>query len=136
MTPESISGEESEPRPKVILIVEDEFLARLAVADYLRDSGYTVIEVSRASEALTVIASQSQIDLVFADINVPGWLDGEALANWLSIRRPDIPVILTSGAITPSLDRNPGVFRFIPKPYALTHVEQIIRGLLGQAPDS
>jgi CheY-like chemotaxis protein len=133
MAPETHSDEEPQPRPQVILLVEDEFLVRLAAADYLRDSGYTVIEVSSAGEALTVIASQTQIDLVFSDINLPGWMDGEVFANWLSIRRPDIPVILTSGAVTPTLLRDSDVFRFVSKPYVMADVEQGIRELLGKA---
>ncbi|HEY0748196.1 MAG TPA: response regulator [Steroidobacteraceae bacterium] len=133
MTPVCTSDEVSQPRPPVILVIEDELLVRLSIADYLRDAGYVVIEVSSASEALTIIASQTQIDLVFSDINLPGWMDGEVLANWLSIRRPDIPVILTSGAITPSLRRSPDVFRFISKPYALMKVEEEIKALLAKA---
>ena len=125
--------EPPQPRGKVILVIEDEFLVRLMIADHLRASGYVVIEVANASEALIVIASQTQIDLVFTDINVPGWLDGEALANWLSIRRPDIPVILTSGIITPSVNNDSDANRFIPKPYLLTSVEKAIRDLLVKA---
>jgi two-component system, response regulator PdtaR len=133
MTPAHTSDEDSQPRPSVILVVEDDLLVRLSIADYLRDAGYMVIETSNASEALTIIASQTQIELVFSDINLPGWMDGEVLANWLSIRRPDIPVILTSGANTPTLRRNADVFRFISKPYALNMVEEAIRELLGKA---
>ena len=103
------------------------------IADHLRARGYVVIEVANASEALIVIASQTQIDLVFTDINVPGWLDGEVLTNWLSIRRPDIPVILTSGIITPSLKNDSDCIRFIPKPYVLANVEKSIRDLLVKA---
>jgi CheY-like chemotaxis protein len=133
MTPAHTSDEDSQPRPPVILVVEDDLLVRLSIADHLRDAGYRVIETSNASEALTIIASQTQVDLVFSDINLPGWMDGEVLANWLSIRRPDIPVILTSGAIIPTLRRNADVFRFISKPYALNVVEEEIRELLGKA---
>jgi CheY-like chemotaxis protein len=133
MTPDSPSDERAQPRGKVILIIEDEYLVRLMIADHLRASGYVVIEVANASEALVVIASQTQIDLVFSDINVPGWLDGEVLANWLSIRRPDIPVILTSGVITPSLENLSDAFRFMPKPYVLANVEKTIQDLLGEA---
>jgi two-component system, response regulator PdtaR len=133
VTPDSQSVERLQPRATVILIIEDEFLVRLSVAAYLRDSGYTVIEVSNASEALIVIASQTHIDLVFSDIRIPGWMDGEVLANWLSIRRPEIPVILTSGVITPPLKYKTNAFRFIPKPYVLANVEKAIRELLDKA---
>ena len=134
MTRDSQPAERLQPRATVILIIEDEFLVRLAVAAYLRDSGYTVIEVSNASEALIVVASQTHIDLVFSDIRIPGWMDGEVLANWLSIRRPEIPVILTSGVIAPPLKYKTNAFRFIPKPYSLAHVENAIRELLDKAP--
>jgi CheY-like chemotaxis protein len=133
MTPACTSDEDSQPRPQVVLVIEDDLLVRLSIADYLRDAGFLVVETSNASEALTIIASQTQIDLVFADISLPGWMDGEVLANWLSIRRPDIPIILTSGSVTPTLRRDPDMLRFISKPYSMIKVEEEIRELLGRA---
>jgi CheY-like chemotaxis protein len=115
---------------RVVLIVEDEILIRIAIADYLRDVGYSVIESANAQDAIEVVASRVPVDLVFTDINMPGEMDGQSLANWLLAHRPELPVILTSGASNPpggSTNRR----RFIAKPYLAGSVEQHIRELLG-----
>ncbi len=65
-----------------LLLVEDEVLIRLTVADYLRDCGYHVIEASNAQEALSVLTSDIDIDIVFSDVQMPGTIDGFGLARW------------------------------------------------------
>jgi CheY-like chemotaxis protein len=122
------------PSP-VVLVVEDEMSVRLITADYLREVGYTVVEAANAYEALAVIGSQVAIDLVFTDVNMPGVMDGESLANWLSTHRPKIPVILASGAIRLSIDGNSRNRRFIAKPYSLMDVERQISELMQQLSD-
>jgi CheY-like chemotaxis protein len=118
-----------------VLVVEDEMPVRLITAYYLREVGYTVVETANAHEALTVIASQVPIDLVFTDVNMPGTMDGESLANWLSTHRPKTPVILTSGANQPSIGGNSKNRRFIAKPYSLMEVEKQISELMQQPSD-
>jgi CheY-like chemotaxis protein len=82
---------------ETILIVEDEILVRFDVADYLRSCGYQVIEAASASEALAFLQSGNRVDLVFSDVQLPGSMDGFALARWVRTHQPEIKVILTSG---------------------------------------
>ena len=84
--------------PQTILIVEDEVLIRMDVADYLRTCGYRVVEAGDAAEAIAVIESGHRIDLMFSDVQMPGAMDGFALARWVRTHHPQIRVILTSGA--------------------------------------
>jgi two-component system, response regulator PdtaR len=125
------ASDQGDLRPSlVVLVVEDEVSVRLITADYLREVGYSVVEAANAHEALAVFGSQVPIDLVFTDVNMPGVMDGESLANWLSTHRPEIPVIVTSGAIRLSLDGNSRNRRFIAKPYSLMDVEKQISELM------
>jgi CheY-like chemotaxis protein len=94
---DSNNGRRREP---TILIVEDEILVRLAVADYLRKCGYRVLEASNAAEAQTVFAAREPIEIVFSDVNMPGEMNGFALVSWIRQHYPDVKVILTSGAVT------------------------------------
>lgn len=116
----------------MLLIAEDEELIRILVVEYLQDAGFKVIEAVNAAHALAVINEAGPIALVFTDIQMPGEMDGQALAHWLHQHRPDVPVLLTSGVERPLMhpSRNR---RFIPKPYALTEVERHIRELLHRA---
>ncbi|MES2728690.1 MAG: response regulator [Pseudomonadota bacterium] len=84
---------------ETILVVEDEILVRTAIAKYLRDCGYRVVETASADEALHVIQNQNiQIDIVFSDVQMPGTMDGFGLAQWIRQHRPDLEVILTGTA--------------------------------------
>ncbi|GAB0113484.1 response regulator [Acidisoma sp. C75] len=80
-----------------MLVVEDEVLIRLVIADHLRESGYQVIEAGDAAEALGVLRSPAGVDAVFSDVQMPGDLDGFALAQWIKRHRPGVKVLLTSG---------------------------------------
>lgn len=83
--------------PQTVLVVEDEILVRMVIADYLRDCGYRVIEAGNAQEALTVLQSSEQIDIVFSDVQMPGEMDGFGLARWIRQNQPRVRVLLTSG---------------------------------------
>jgi len=82
-----------------ILVVEDEILIRLAMADDLRRSGFNVIEASNAEEALSVLSTTPDIALVVTDIRMPGRIDGLALANWVRRHAPRVKVAVASANI-------------------------------------
>jgi two-component system, response regulator PdtaR len=132
----SVAADEESAVPIIILVVEDWVGLRMPVAHYLRGSGYTVIESSNAQDALEVIASGIRIHLVFSDIQMPGDLNGIALAKHLEIQHPDLPVILTSGDATvkPAVPSGP-LRQFLRKPYELDALERRIAALVGKASD-
>jgi CheY-like chemotaxis protein len=124
------------PQPRLrlrtarILVVEDEVLVRVLVAEELRLAGFSVIEAGRADEALTFIKADEQVDLVFSDIRMPGSLNGLQLAQILRDRYPDIPVILTSGNAFPG---HIGIVEaFVPKPYEVTEIIALISEILAE----
>jgi DNA-binding NtrC family response regulator len=90
-------------RPVWVLIVEDETLIRLLVADILRDAGFEVVTAAHAGEAVTILKSTDQIDYVFTDIMMPGVMNGIALAKWIKGHRPGLPVAFTSGVLRSKL---------------------------------
>jgi CheY-like chemotaxis protein len=113
-----------------VLVVDDELMVRMPIAEFLRDCGYAVIEASNASEAMAMIDAEA-VELVFSDVRMPGSMDGLGLARWLRTTHPEIPVILTSGYIggRAGPDSVPGV-RFIPKPYSQANVAERIAALI------
>ena len=70
----------SRNRHATVLLVEDEILVRWATAAVLREAGYQVLDVETADEALPILEGRSDIAVVFTDINMPGDMDGQALA--------------------------------------------------------
>jgi CheY-like chemotaxis protein len=119
---------------ETVLVVEDEVLLRLIVAEYLRDCGYKVIEAADADEALVVLEQPDlRIDVLFSDIEMPGSMDGFALAQWTRANRPGLEVILTGtvpravNAAADLCDEGP-----MPKPYEPQSVHDRIRRLLAR----
>ena len=96
--------EQSEPQPRLeprpgntVLVVEDEVLVRLAVADYLRGSGFQVLEAANGAEAVAILSADIAVDVVCSHLQMPGDLNGFALARWVRCNRPSVPTLLTSG---------------------------------------
>jgi CheY-like chemotaxis protein len=83
-----------------LLVVDEEVLSRLVIADYLRECGYRVYEAAGSDEAIEVLASPDvAIDLVLCDVLMPaGSVNGFALARWIREHHPDVKVVLSSGA--------------------------------------
>jgi CheY-like chemotaxis protein len=101
-----------------ILVIEDEPLIRMTVADDLRDAGFEVLEASNADEALLLFEQQSSIHAIFTDIDMPGVLDGLKLAWVVKERWPTVEIVITSGHRNVGDCDMPDRAVFFPKPYA------------------
>lgn len=116
-------------RANVVLVVEDEILIRLAIADRLRDAGFRVYEAANGSEAIDLLLHYChEIDAVFSDVMMPGPIDGPALVSWMSVNCPKVPVLMASGAPGSSAEVT-GVMAaglFFMKPYDMDKVATII----------
>jgi len=112
-----------------ILVVEDEVLVRIMVTEELRAQGYTVIEATNASEAISVLQSSMRIDLVLTDIRMPGDLDGLGLARMMRREHPLVKVVMASGH-KPDTEENEIVDGFFFKPYDLPKLVGHINSLL------
>jgi two-component system, response regulator PdtaR len=115
-------------RPQVgelrVLVVEDEMLIRIAVAEELRAAGLRVVETVTADEAWSYLQAGGQADLVFTDICLPGSMDGLEFARRVKAHYPDLNIILTSGNDQHmAMD---GLGHFLPKPYAIDHAVKLI----------
>jgi len=106
-------------------VVEDEVLVRMAVALHLREAGYTVIEAVDAADAMRVLIALP-VALVFADINIPGPMDGSALADWIDSTHPQVRVLMTSGRHPAASSARP----FIGKPYDFQSLVEMIDGMV------
>ncbi|GJE52731.1 Blue-light-activated protein [Methylobacterium tardum] len=101
----------------VVLVVEDEDLIRMIAADMLQDEGYTVLEVATADDAWPLLESRSDIGVLFTDVNMPGHMDGLALAARVAERWPHIRLVVTSGRCGLSTHELPDNGQFVQKPY-------------------
>ena len=121
--------------PKTVLVVEDEFLIRSMIIDYLTECGYHVIEAGTGDEAVEVLLrTVLTVNVVVSDVMMPGTTDGFALARWVGKWRPDIKVVLTSGLARTADAGDTSCFDapVLRKPYDLAKLERRIKGLLAQ----
>jgi len=117
---------------ETILLVEDEVLVRMPIAQYLRDCGYKVIEAVNADEAITVLLhKETVVDLVFSDIEMPGAVDGFGLAKWIREHRPGLDVLL-AGTVPRAVENAKELCEQgpVPKPYDAQIVHNHIKRLL------
>ncbi len=80
-----------------VLLVEDEGGVRDLTTRVLERSGYLVVPVASAREALLVAEGSTRLDLVVSDVVMPGGMSGVELGERLARSRPDLPVLYISG---------------------------------------
>jgi CheY-like chemotaxis protein len=115
----------------VVLVVENERLERVSTAMHLRKSGFDVIEAADGDEARRVLDSV-HVNVVFADLAMPGQTNGLALLRWLRERHPAIKTIVQSSSETDMAALN-GYGIFLSKPYRLVDLDYCLQKALATA---
>jgi hypothetical protein len=119
---------------KKILLVDDDSDVRTVVRDALEGSGYQIWEASDSSEALNIWKTNaSQIDLLLADMAMPGSLNGRQLADRLRRERPGLKVIFMSGHILDMAGIIQSHGCFLQKPFSPENLAEIVRSRLDPA---
>jgi len=123
-------GAGTAPLSPKILIVEDDVLIRAAAAQFLRGTGFTVVEAVDVDQALQLLRSE-RIVAVFADVKLPGPRNGIDLMRIVQADFPHTRVLLTSGVVAADEVTLDGV-TLLKKPYFLFELERQLRRLLPQ----
>ena len=119
---------------ETVLVVEDEPAVRQMICEALTQSGYQVLTAGNGVEALEVWGRrQGQVDLLLTDMVMPEGISGRHLADTLLSENPRLKVIYSSGYVgqapDPSdLEKHGGCF--LPKPYTITQLTQIVSDCL------
>jgi DNA-binding response OmpR family regulator len=118
---------------KRVLLVEDEVLIRLFVAESLSDAGFEVIEAGDGDQAMELLAALDRVDLLLTDIQLPSWADGNAVAAEAKRRCPGLPVIYATARPDSLKNKIADCDALVRKPYGPAEVLAVIRRLLGGA---
>lgn len=116
---------------KRVLLVEDEALLRLMAKEELSDLGFTVTASSDADDALAILGSGDEFDILVTDIRMPGSIDGWELARRVKAMRPGMGIIYVSGYPGEIHDPLPGS-HFVKKPYRLAELETALMGQMSR----
>lgn len=114
-----------------LLLVERDIIVRNALAEYLRECGYRVIEAVTAKEARDVLGAADDITLVLAEADAPEG-GGFALRAWIQQNYPGTEVIL-AGSVVRAVEKAGDICKEGPavgKPYHHQTVLDTIRRLL------
>jgi PAS domain S-box-containing protein len=121
---------------ETILIVEDDPAVQATAVDMLSSLGYKVLKAGDGQSALVILRSGMQIDLLFADVVMPGPVRSPDLAREAQSLLPGIAVLFTSGyaqnAIVHGGRLDPGV-DLISKPYCREDLARKVRQVLSKA---
>ncbi len=131
--PAAASGATRARRGETVLVVEDAPGVRALASTALVSQGYTVLEASRGSDAISLCARYvGLIDLVVTDLVMPG-MSGLQLATELATLRPETKVLYMSGYSDEVAVRHGLVEPSVPylqKPFTPTSLAQKVREVL------
>ena len=109
---------QSQQKYRAVLIVEDDAELRSLTAALLEDEEIDTIECESAEAALAVMLIGGQeVAMIFADIRLPGVMDGVDLSWEVKLRWPLLPIILTSGHPLERIRELPPGVAYMPKPW-------------------
>ena len=113
------------------LIVDDDFVIRMDAKDILEQAGFQVLDAHHGDAALDLLKIRHpDVVLLFTDVQMPGRLDGFALAHKVAVSWPHISIVVTSGHVTPGPGSMPDKARFIAKPFSAALVHAHLQELL------
>jgi signal transduction histidine kinase/CheY-like chemotaxis protein len=111
---------------QVLLVEDDDEVAALTV-EMINQLGYDTTRVASAEAALGALADKRAIDIVLSDVMMPCRMNGVELAQEIRRRRPELPVLLTSGyAEAASRSAAAHQIRIIPKPYRMDELREAL----------
>jgi DNA-binding response OmpR family regulator len=117
---------------RVVLVVQEELVTRMDVADAFEEADFKVFQVGTADEAIVVLQREPTIRVVFTDVDLPGTMDGLALAHYVRHRWPPTILLVGSGRIPLHSVGLPSNAEFVQKPYIPGGLAKAVQGVLSQ----
>jgi two-component system cell cycle sensor histidine kinase/response regulator CckA len=114
-----------------VLVVDDEAAIRAIARRILEDGGYQITEAQDGLEAIALLAQGHPLDLLMADLDMPG-LGGDEMVRRIRATRPDLKVLYVTGHIDRLMDARPlwEGEAFLEKPFNPVGLREAIALLL------
>ena len=119
-------------RRPLVLVADDEPSVRTLARRFLELAGYDVLEAADGEAALSLIQGGNAIDLLIADLAMPG-MPGEEMARRARLARPDLKILYVSGVIDRLFDDRPQLWEgeaFLEKPFSSASLSEAVSLLL------
>jgi DNA-binding response OmpR family regulator len=115
-----------------VLVVEDDFLIRLTLAESLENEGFVVIEADSGEAALVQLRADPSICLLMTDMQLSGSLDGHALVRAVRAENAILPIIYMTGRPDRIDIIDPARERVIGKPYLPSEICAAARAMVSR----
>jgi len=110
-----------------VLMVEDQDDLRDMIGMALQDMGIDVDATADGMAALEMMEGDRQYDVVFSDVSMPNGMSGIELSEHVARAQPGARMILSSGYARSQLPPLPMHVEFLPKPYRLRQLLDLLR---------
>jgi PAS domain S-box-containing protein len=120
-----------------ILLVEDNDDMLEVTSAMLTTFGYRVVCARNGTEAIRILESDQEFELLFSDVVMPNGPNGVELAREAKRRKGKIKILLTSGYAGDVLARHGAAdeFPIIHKPFRMPELAQCLRSVLQKGDD-
>lgn len=118
----------TQPTVPFALVVEDDPFILEHACDILDKAGFHLFSASDGDGAKDILDTNgASITLLFTDVEMPGSIDGFALARYAASRWPEIAIVVASGRVSPKEGQMPPRATFIAKPFSAAIVHDHLR---------
>jgi PAS domain S-box-containing protein len=117
--------------PLRILVVEDEDLVRGLLHRSLEQAGHRVHAARSSDEALKLSEELRDLDVLVADVSLPG-MDGRSLHGRILSLCPGLRTVLVSGSPLDQREKLPDHTVFLPKPFSMSDLMKAVDSLTGE----
>lgn len=117
-------------KSKRVLIVEDEYIGALSLAELVMSWGFDVCGTADTGEGAVLKAELEKPDVILMDISLKGEMTGIEAARQINLRI-ETPIVFMSGFEEDGLNELPhgGPFHFIGKPLDLDKLQRMLKEL-------
>ena len=113
------------------IVVEDDPIIMMETTYILEDAGFRVHESFDGDEAIVLLAEHCESTvLLFSDVDMPGTMNGFALARYVAERWPQIEIVIASGHLSPVEGDMPEKATFIAKPFNQRMIHEHLSAIL------
>jgi len=105
------------PAGQIILVVENNELLKMFMANLVEKAGFVVLRASNADEALPILERRSDVAMMITNVVMHGSMNGAELAHAVDSRWPSVKIIVVSGHVGLSEQDLPAKSLLFNKPY-------------------
>jgi len=112
-----------------VMVVDDEAVARVSLAEILRLEGYQVSTAASGEEALSLLNKSGPFDLMVLDLKMPG-MDGLEVTETVQMRSPGTVVVLLTafGTLETAIQAiRQGAHDYLLKPCPIPEILESVR---------